>query len=115
MSSGAGKHNGMPFWLDAVRRVERAIGVPVERFVRSDAYFDLLPQLRRAHSQLEDVVVTVTEEWYRLLNLPTGTDVRQLREQLSRMERQIEKLTKQLADRDAEAPARTVRKRDQNG
>ncbi|NUR76772.1 MAG: hypothetical protein HOQ28_10875 [Thermoleophilia bacterium] len=105
----------MPFWLDAVRRFERAIGVPVERFVTSDAYFDLLPHLKRAQSQLEDAVAAMTEEWYRLVNLPSGSDVRQMREQLSRMERQIERLTKQLADRDATGPTPTVRKRDQNG
>jgi hypothetical protein len=98
--------NGVPFWLEAVRRFERTVGVPVEKFVTSDAYFDLLPQLRRAQGQLEELAVGATEHWYRLLNLPSGSDVRQLREQLSRMERQVEKLTKQLADRDAPAAPR---------
>jgi hypothetical protein len=102
---------GGPLWLDAVRRFERTIGVPVERFVTSDRYFDMLPQLRRAQAQMEETFAAVTEEWYRLFNLPTGKDVRQMREQMSRMERQIEKLTKQLANRDA-ARARADRKRD---
>ena len=49
----------------------------------------------------------------RLLNLPTGSDLRQMREQLSRVERQVEKLSKQLAD--SERPARTTpRKRTPN-
>jgi hypothetical protein len=95
--------NGIPLWLEAIRRLERTIGVPVERFVTSDAYFDLLPQLRSAQAQFEELAASATEHWYRLLNLPTGSDVRQLREQLSRMERQVEKLTKQLADREAPA------------
>jgi hypothetical protein len=101
--------NGAPFWLEAVRKFERAVGVPVERFVTSDAYFDLLPHLNRAQAQLEELAVGATERWYRLLNLPTGSDVRHLREQLSRVERQVEKLTKQLADRES-APARSTRK-----
>ena len=100
----------LPRWLEAVRRFERAIGVPVEKFVRSDAYFDLLPQLNRAQAQFEELAVTATDRWYRLLNVPTGNDVRQLREQLSRLERQVEKLTKQLADREAAARP-TPRKR----
>jgi len=95
--------DGIPRWLEAVRRFERAIGVPVEQFVTSDAYFDLLPHLNRAQSQLEELSATMTDRWYRLLNIPTGTDVRQMREQLSRLERQVEKLTKQLADRESAA------------
>ena len=109
-SSGRGGGSGTPLWLDAVRRFERIVGVPVERFVTSDTYFDLLPQLRRAQAQLEDAVVSLTEDWYRLLNVPTGSDVRQLREQLSRMERQLERLTKQVADREAGS-----RKRNESG
>jgi hypothetical protein len=103
MSSNSSKNDGkgMPTWVDAVRRLERAIGTPVERFVTSEQYFDMLPHLRRARAQMEELVATMTDEWYRLLNLPTGSDQRQMREQMSRMERQIEKLTKQLADRDA--------------
>ena len=99
-------NNVPPGWLAAIRKLERAIGVPVERLVTSDAYFDLLPQLKRAQAQFEEVSAAATESWYRLLNLPTGTDVRQMREQLSRLERQVEKLTKQLAAREnASRPA----------
>ena len=49
-----------PLWLDAVRRVERLVGVPVERLVTSDAYFDALPKLRRAQAQMADYVAGVT-------------------------------------------------------
>ena len=101
--------NGVPRWLEAVRSLERAIGVPVERFVTSDAYFDLLPHLYRAQEQLEELTAAATDRWYRLLNVPTGSDVRQLREQLSRLERQVEKLSKQLADGEP-APVRKRRK-----
>ena len=95
-----------PLWLDGVRRFERFIGVPVERMVTSNAYFDSIPMLRRARAQLADRVATATDEWFRLLNIPAGSDVRRMREQLSRMERQLEKLTKELADRtDGRKPA----------
>ena len=97
------RENGAPLWLEAIRKLERAVGVPVEQFVTSDAYFDLLPRLKRAQAQFEELAAGATEHWYRLLNLPSGSDVRQMREQLSRMERQVEKLTKQLLERDAAA------------
>ena len=102
-----------PSWLDLVRRFERAIGGPVERAVTSEAYFDLLPLARRAYAQVEETVAAVTEEWYRLLNLPTGTDVRQLRTQLSRMERQLERLTKELEDAREPTKKPAARKRDE--
>ena len=89
-----------PAWLDAVRRLERAIGVPAERFFTSDTYFDLLPHVRRAQAQAEELVVRMTEDWYRLFNVPTGSEVREIRAQLGRIERRLDKLTKQLADRD---------------
>lgn len=107
MSSDSPSGNGrppVPFWLDAIRRFERAIGVPVERAVTSEMYFDLLPYLRRAQAQLETTVAAATDEWYRLLNIPTGSDVRQMRTQLARMERQLQRLAKELED--ARAPAK---------
>jgi hypothetical protein len=104
------RDKGVPFWLEAVRSFERAVGVPVERFVTSDAYFDLLPHLNRTQAQLEEAAAAATERWYRLLNLPTGSDVRQLREQLSRLERQVEKLTKQLAERQPPAARKPTAK-----
>lgn len=108
--SSAGK-NGRPpapFWLEAIRRFERAIGVPVERAVTSDAYFDLLPLARRAMAQVEETVATMTDEWYKLLNFPSGNDLRQMRTQLARMERQLQRLAKDLED--ARAPAPTKKK-----
>ena len=95
MSSDSSPGNGRPptpFWLDAVRRFERAIGVPVERAVTSETYFDLLPYLRRAQAHVESTMATLTDEWYRLLNIPTGSDVRQMRTQLARMERQLQRI-----------------------
>ena len=121
MTEPSDKDNGRPprppapLWLDAVRRLERAVGAPVERALTSDQYFDMLPLLRRTQTQMAEFVASVTDDWYRLLNVPAGSEVRRMREQLSRMERQIEKLSKQLADREAAeaAPSRARRKRDE--
>ena len=92
-----------PLWLDAVRRFERAIGVPIESAVTSDAYFDALTRLKRAHAQVASVVENVTDDVFRMLNVPAGSDVRKMREQLSRMERRLEAMSKELA-KQKEAP-----------
>jgi hypothetical protein len=100
-------HASPPPWLEAVGRFERLIGVPVERLVTSDAYFGVLSKLRRIQAQMTDRVAAWTDDWYRLMNVPTGSDVRRIRRQLSRMERRLETLTKELADRDQSGePAR---------
>jgi hypothetical protein len=93
-----------PLWLRMIHDIERAIGGPVESFVRSDAYFDLLTQAKRAHARLAGLHDRLSQEALHTLNLPAETDVRRLREQLSRVERRLNELAKEVAD--AEEAAR---------
>lgn len=92
-----------PLWLEAVRRFERAIGVPVESAVRSEAYFDLVTQANRARARMTRTVEELSEQWLHLFNMPAASEVRRLREQLARVERQLNRVAKDLADREDEA------------
>jgi hypothetical protein len=83
-------------WLQAVHRLERAIGVPVESAVHSDAYFDVVAHASRARARAIGAVEGVSRRCLHLVNLPAGTDVRRVREQLSRMERRLNALTAEL-------------------
>ena len=94
-----------PLWLNAVRKFERAIGEPIESAVTSDAYFDALTRLKRAQAQVTAVVENVTDDVFRMLNIPAGSDVRKLREQVSRMERRLEAMSKELANQKDAPPA----------
>jgi hypothetical protein len=85
---------GQPKWLQLILRLERAIGVPVESAVRSDKYFDLVAHANRTRARLMELTEGVTKPWLDLLNLPAGSDVRRLREQLARVERQLAELAK---------------------
>jgi hypothetical protein len=85
-----------PLWLQLILRFERAIGVPVESAVRSDAYFDLVAHANRTHARLTELTEGLTQEWLHLFNLPTASDVRRLREQLARLERQLGELAKDM-------------------
>ena len=97
-----------PLWLDAVRKFERAIGDPIESVVTSEAFFDAMTRFKRAQSQVTDKVENVTNDMYRMFNIPAGSDVRKLREQLSRMERRLEALSKELAKQESEpVPAKS--------
>jgi hypothetical protein len=96
----AGMSSGQPLWLQAVYRLERAIGGPIESAVQSDAYFDAVTQLNRARARAIGAVEGVSRRCLHLVNLPAGTDIRRVREQLSRMERRMTALTDELAARD---------------
>ena len=85
-----------PLWLQLILRFERAIGVPVESAVRSDAYFDLVAHANRMRARLTELTEGLTQEWLHLFNLPAASDVRRLREQLGRVERQLGELAKDM-------------------
>jgi hypothetical protein len=87
---------GQPLWLRAVCRLERAIGEPVETAVHSDAYFDTVAELTRLRARAIGAVEGVSRRCLHLFNLPAGTDLRRVREQLSRMERRIEEINDEL-------------------
>lgn len=91
--------NDRPNWLDTVLKLERLIGSRVEEAVTSDAYFEFVAHANRARKRFSEALEPFQQEWLHLFNLPSGTDVRRLREQISRMEREIEALTEELADR----------------
>jgi hypothetical protein len=85
-------------WLDAILKLERSVGARVETVLRSDAYFELVAQATRARKRLAGAVEGAQAEWLHLLNMPAATDVRGLREQVSRLERELEALTNELGD-----------------
>ena len=85
-----------PLWLRLVLRAERAIGRPVEAAVRSDTYFDAVAELNRASRRVTDAAESVSKRALHLLNLPAGTDIRRVREQLARMDRRLLEISKEL-------------------
>ena len=87
---------GPPLWLKMVLRAERAVGNRVEQAVHSDAYFDVISELNRGKGMLTGRVEGLSKRIWHLANLPAGTDVRRVREQLARMERRMNELSKEL-------------------
>jgi hypothetical protein len=85
-----------PLWLKLVLRLERAVGGPVEAAVRSDTYFDVVSGLNRGSRRLTDTVEGVSKRGLHLLNLPAGTDIRRVREQLASMDRRLLQISKEL-------------------
>ena len=92
----------MSTWLKLVLRLERAIGAPIESAVHSDAYFDVVAELNRGTRRVTGAVESVSKRGLHLLNLPAGTDIRQVREQLARMDRRLVQISKELEQLEGE-------------
>ncbi len=87
-----------PLWLRAVVKLERAVGQPIESAVRSDTYFDLVTKTTRVRRKAVGAAEGVSRKCLHLLNLPAGSDIRLLRHQLARMERQINELSDEVSE-----------------
>lgn len=87
-----------PAWLKLVLRAERVVGTRVESAVHSGTYFDLLAQWKHSRARVTHVVEGVSKRVIHLANLPAGTDVRHIREQLSRIERRLVDVSKEVDD-----------------
>jgi hypothetical protein len=96
-----------PLWLRTVHKVERTIGGPVESVVHSDAYFDTVATVSKARRKAINLVEGVSRRGLHLLNLPAGTDVRRIREQLSRLERRLDQLSYDVAELDGDSRPRS--------
>jgi hypothetical protein len=98
-----------PLWLRAVIRIERAIGEPIESAVRSDTYFDVISATTRVRRKVLGTAEGVSKRCLHLLNLPAGSDIRGIRQQLARMERRINQLSHDVAELDEDESRPGVR------
>ena len=95
MSAPAKRSSG-PLWLRAVYRLERTIGDPLESALHSDTYFDLITEVLRLRSRTGRTLEGVSRRMLHLVNLPAGSDIRRVREQLARVERRLAELNKDV-------------------
>src|ERR1700759_1522057 len=98
-----------PLWLRAVIRVERAIGEPIEAAVRSDTYFDLVSTTTRVRRKVGGAAEGASRRCLHMLNLPAGSDIRRMRQQLARMERRLTQLSHDVSELDEPSPRSEVR------
>jgi hypothetical protein len=89
-----------PLWLRAVLKLERAIGEPIEAAVHSDRYFDLISATTRLRRQAAGLAEGVSRRALHVMNLPAGSDIRKMRQQLARMERRLGQLSDDVSELD---------------
>ncbi|HEY1521295.1 MAG TPA: hypothetical protein VGF91_33040 [Solirubrobacteraceae bacterium] len=98
-----------PLWLRVVLRVERTIGEPIESAVRSETYFDVVSKTTRVRRTVVGTAEGVSRRCLHLLNLPAGSDIRNMRQQLARMERRLNQLSHEVSELDEPGPRSEVR------
>src|SRR3954447_24097728 len=98
-----------PLWRMAVDSADKILGPASEQLVRTDAFADVVGMATRMqHAALKQTQRALREQWHRW-NLPAGTDVRRLSEQVASLERQGPGLTRPLEDRSMEGRRRDAR------
>ncbi len=87
-----------PLWRQAFDTAERAVAIPLESVVRSELFFDLVAVTTRARKGTFARTERLSRRALHLINLPAGSDMRRLGEQVARLERRVITLSKQLED-----------------
>jgi hypothetical protein len=87
-----------PTWRRAFDTVERGVGMPLERLVRSERFFDVVTLATRSRSGVNRQLERVSRRALHLLNIPTATDVRRLSDQVNRMDRRVVAMRKDLSE-----------------
>jgi len=87
-----------PAWRSAVDRVDRAVSPRADAFVRTNGFADAVAAMIRLESQLRRRIERQTSRVWHLYNLPTASDVRRLRSQLSAVEARLRDLSERLEE-----------------
>jgi hypothetical protein len=94
-----------PAWKAAVDKVDRTVTPRADKVVRTNAFADAVAAMIRLESQIRRRFERHTSRVWHLWNLPTATDVRRLRSQLSAVEARLRDVSERLEEAEAERRA----------
>lgn len=87
-----------PLWRKAFDSAERAIAPGLESAVKSDGFADFATAAMRVRADVARRAERATRRALHFWNLPAGSDVKRLSEQVASVERRVRSLTKRLDD-----------------
>lgn len=87
-----------PLWRQVFDKVEGGVAPPLERAVRSEQFADMVGALGRLRSTVERRTERASRRWLHRWNLPAGSDIRRLSEQVASLERRVRELNKRLEE-----------------
>lgn len=87
-----------PLWRTIFDAAEQRVGPATEQLVRTEHFADTVGLISRVnHAGKRRAEQTLRRGWH-LFNLPAGSDVKRLSEQVGRLERQVRELRRELDD-----------------
>jgi hypothetical protein len=87
-----------PLWRKAFDSVERAIAPGLESTVRSEGFADVATVLMRMQAAMTRSTERAMRRALHMWNLPAGSDVKRVSEQIASLERRIRDLAKRVED-----------------
>ena len=93
-----------PAWRQGYDAVEAMVGPPLEQLVRSDQFAQGVAVLTRLRRQLEAQAARTSRQVLHGLNLPAGSDVTRLLNEIGELRKQVRQLSAELAARDSQTP-----------
>jgi hypothetical protein len=87
-----------PLWKKVFDTVERGVAPGLETAVRSEPFADIATVLTRLQGGIGQRVEQASRRALHFWNLPAGSDIKRLSEQIASLERRVRDLSKRLED-----------------
>ncbi|GAC1328457.1 MAG: hypothetical protein NVSMB13_15590 [Mycobacteriales bacterium] len=87
-----------PTWRRVFDTVERAVGSRLEEFVQTDTFAGALSTSAQVQAELRKRTEQATRRALHMVNLPAGSDMRRLNEQIAGLERRLRHISRQIED-----------------
>ncbi len=88
----------IPSWRQGYDSIERRVGPPLESMLRSDSFAVAIGLVARVQRQVQGEASRVTRRVLHQLNLPAGTDVSRILNELGQLRRQVRELSDELEE-----------------
>ena len=101
-----------PMWRRAFDAVEKNLTPQLEQMVRTEQFADVASAFTRMQLEFQRRAERSLRQTWHFWNLPAGSDVKRLTEQVASLERRVRELSKQLQDQEGlrnGRPAETTR------
>ena len=87
-----------PLWRRAIDAADTSVSPRLEELVRSEQFADTAAVVARLQGQLQRRTERVLRRGWHFWNLPAGSDVKRMSEQIASLERRVRDLSKQLEE-----------------
>lgn len=87
---------GKPLWRKAFDAVERPVGSRLETVVQTDEFASLLAFTTQAQAEARRKLERVTRRALHAVNIPAGSDIKRLHDQLAGLDRRLRDLQDEL-------------------